>query len=309
MHTLSEQSYNLGISPKERTLEQLIEYGIVVIDKPRGPSSHEVSSFVKKICHCSKAGHSGTLDPDVSGVLPVLLSSSTKLAGFLLKEPKEYVCAMRTEKVFTKKEIDLAFNNFKGKIYQTPPLQSAVKRQLRTRMIYSLDVLEYKENLVLFSCRVQAGTYIRTIVNDCGIILGCKTEMAELRRTSASGFNEKSANTLQDLSDKIYAATELHDESFIRKTIIPIENILKMPRVVLSDDAVKQACKGVDPSIQSIGKLDESILKGQYVGLFTGKGELVAIAIALMDFKQIVSLSSEQSVYAAFDLIRLIHPF
>lgn len=309
MHTLYEQNYSLGVSPKERTLEQLLAFGLVIIDKPRGPSSHEVSSFVKKICGATRAGHSGTLDPDVSGVLPVLLSNSCKLAGFLLREPKEYVCAMRVEKEFSLNELEKAFDNFCGKIYQTPPIQSAVRKQLRIRSVYELKILECVGNLVLFKCRVQAGTYIRTIVSDCGLILGCKTTMAELRRTSASGFSEVNAITLQELSDEIYAAKELHDETLIRKTIIPIENILKMPKVILSDVAVLQVCKGIDPSIQSIGKLDQGILKGQQVGLFTGKGELVAIANALIDYKQIISLSSQNSVYAAFDLVRLLHNF
>ena len=139
-----------GKNPKERTAEELIEYGIVNINKPKGPTSHQTSDYVKKILRIEKAGHSGTLDPAVTGVQPIALGRATRITQFLLTAPKEYVCLMHLHKEVEEEKLREVIKQFVGKIQQLPPIKSAVKRQLRTRKIYEFEILEIKKQDVLF---------------------------------------------------------------------------------------------------------------------------------------------------------------
>ena len=150
-----------GKNPEERTVDELIDYGIVNLDKPKGPTSHQVSDFVKKILKISKAGHSGTLDPQVTGVQPTGLSRATRITEFLLTAPKEYVCLMHLHKEISPETLKEAIEKFTGKIKQLPPIKSAVKRVERVREIYQITLLEVKGQDILFKMKCQAGTYVR----------------------------------------------------------------------------------------------------------------------------------------------------
>src|SRR3989338_4370929 len=144
-----------GCKPESRKTEEIINYGIVNIDKPKGPTSHQVSDFVQKILHISKSGHSGTLDPAVTGVLPVALGRGTRIVEALLKAGKEYVAIMHLHRDVEEENLKQMINmNFIGKIQQLPQIKSSVKRQLRTRSIYYLDILEIDGKDILF----RAGT-------------------------------------------------------------------------------------------------------------------------------------------------------
>jgi H/ACA ribonucleoprotein complex subunit 4 len=299
----------IGIEPEKRSLRQLFDSGLVFLDKPRGPSSHEVSSFVKKMLDIPKAGHSGTLDPNVSGVLPVMLGNATKLAPLLLGSPKEYVCVMALEGEASDKELDEALSHFYGKIYQTPPLESAVKKALRIREIYSLKLLERKGNLVLFDSRVQGGTYIRTLVKDIGLLLGMTATMAELRRTVAAGIKEGQCVTLQELSDRLWLAAERGDEKPLRKCIVPVEDVVKLKRITVDDESLKPLCTGANLGYASIVSYDDSIEPGQTIGLFTGKGELACIAKAMVDGKKISSAIQAGERGLAADVVRVVRSY
>src|SRR3989338_2496513 len=144
---------------KEIKAEELINYGIVNIDKPAGPTSHQVSDYVQKILGISKAGHSGTLDPGVTGVLPIALGRATRIVQNLLTAGKEYVAIMYLHKEVSEKEINEAVKKFTGKIKQLPPIKSAVKRRLRTREVYYVEIMEIEDREVLFRIGCQAGTY------------------------------------------------------------------------------------------------------------------------------------------------------
>ena len=157
-----------GKSPSERTPEELLQYGIINVDKPKGPTSHQVADYVKQILNIEKAGHSGTLDPQVTGVQPIGLGKATRIMEFLLTAPKEYVCIMHLHKKVPEAEIQNAIELFRGKIQQLPPQKSSIKRQLREREIYEFEILEIKGKDVLFRVRCQAGTYIRKLVHDLG---------------------------------------------------------------------------------------------------------------------------------------------
>ncbi|MFH1200356.1 MAG: RNA-guided pseudouridylation complex pseudouridine synthase subunit Cbf5 [Candidatus Micrarchaeota archaeon] len=260
-------------------MEELLRYGVVCIDKPCGPSSHEVAAFARNILHLQRTGHTGTLDQNVSGVLVVLLENSCKLSGYLMKSRKKYTCVMRTEKQVPREELDEAFSHFRGKIFQTPPKESAVAKRLRVREVYSLDILETDGRLVLFDCETEAGTYIRKIVYDVGEILGVKTEMAELRRTKASSFQEASAITLQQLSDYYWLWKEKGDESRLKTAVHLIDEVAAkaMPRAVLTENALKKALNGVKPLAADFVQIDAGAQIGDAVAAFDGKGALRCI--------------------------------
>jgi len=272
-----------GKSPAERTADELINYGIVNIDKPKGPTSHQTSDYIKKILRLDKAGHSGTLDPGVTGVQPIALGNATRITQFLLTAPKEYICLMHIHKEIDEKIIRETISQFLGKIRQLPPLKSAVKRVERTREIYELEILEIKGKDVLFRVKCQAGTYIRKICFDIGKKLGVGAHMAELRRTQAGPFTEQdNLVTLNDLQDAYHFHTEENNSKFLMHCIQPIENALKhIPKCWILDTTLKSVSHGRDVAVPGISKL-ENFRKSEAVAIMTLKEELVAIGEAAM---------------------------
>ena len=191
-----------GKDPYKRTIEELLDTGVINLDKPPGPTSHEVVSWVKGILHIKRAGHSGTLDPHVTGCLPTMLGDATRLVRVLLLSGKEYVCVMRLHADVPEKDVRQVLEEFTGTIYQRPPLVSAVKRVVRKRTIYYTKFLELVGRDVLFIVGCEAGTYIRKLCHDIGEALGCGAHMYELRRTRSGPFTEDdSMITLHTLKD------------------------------------------------------------------------------------------------------------
>src|SRR5271157_5979640 len=139
---------------REKSTKDLINFGIINIDKPSGPTSFNVSDFVRKTLGeigVKKTSHFGTLDPKVTGVLPVALNRACKLTGFFLGEDKEYVGVMRIHKDIPLEKIkDAIKEKFLGKIKQTPPKKSRVKRVERQREIKTFEILEENDKNILF---------------------------------------------------------------------------------------------------------------------------------------------------------------
>jgi H/ACA ribonucleoprotein complex subunit 4 len=278
-----------GKTPPERSIKEHLRFGVVALDKPPGPGSHLVSEWVKGIVGAKKAGHSGTLDPKVSGVLPIALDNSTKIVGTLLIAGKEYVTVMHVHKLLPEDKIRKTILNFVGKIKQLPPVRSAVKRVLRERKVYSIEILEINGRDVLFKTNVQAGTYIRKLCSDIGKKLGCGAHMAELRRTRAGHFTEKDTVTLHQLSDAVGFWKEDGDETYLRKVVYTVERaVAHLPRVIVKDGAVSAICHGAPLAAVGITDLSEKIKPGETVAIFSLKGELVGIGNALMNSKQIM---------------------
>ena len=131
-----------GCKPEDREITDYINNGVINLDKPSGPTSHEVDSWVKRILKLDKTGHGGTLDPKVTGILPVGLADATRAIQLLLTAPKEYVCLLTFHADVPESEIRRVFEEFTGKIFQLPPVKSAVKRDLRTRNVYYSTIYE-----------------------------------------------------------------------------------------------------------------------------------------------------------------------
>lgn len=272
-------------APK-RTTEELIGYGIVNIDKPPGPTSHQVSDFVQKILHIKKAGHSGTLDPRVTGVLPVALGKATRIVQALLPAGKEYVGIMHLHKNVEEKKLKEVIKKFTGRIEQMPPIKSSVKRQLRKRDVYYFDIVEIKDKDVLFRVGCQAGTYIRKLCSDVGAKIG-GAHMAELRRTKAGCFDESTLVTLQDLTDAFYYHKQDNDK-FLRHCIQPIENAVKhLPKVWILEPAIKTICHGADLAIPGVAKFESEINIKDTIAIMTLRNELIALGEARMSSAEI----------------------
>ncbi len=277
----AETSLDYGQKPEERSVEGLINYGIINLNKPSGPTSHQISDYVQKILNIQKAGHSGTLDPKVTGVLPIALERATRIVQTLLKSGKEYVCLMHLHKEIDEENIRKGFSEFIGKIKQLPPVRSAVKRQLRTREIYYLNILEIDDKDVLFKIGCEAGTYVRKFCFDLGLKLKTNAHMAELVRTKVAGFTDKTWYTLHDLKDAFVLYKEENNEKEIRKVILPIEKAVEhLPKVWVLDSSVSSLCHGADLSIPGISKYN-NFNENETIAVLTLKNELICLGTSL----------------------------
>ena len=205
----------VGNSPLNRPLKDYISYlrrfgmrtsyGCINLDKPANPSSHEVVAWVKRILRCERTGHSGTLDPKVTGCLIICIDRATRLAKSQQGAGKEYVSIVRLHNAIDNEmQLKQALEKLTGALFQRPPLIAAVKRQLRIRTIYESKLIEYdpKEQLGVFWVSCQAGTYIRTLCVHLGLLLGVGGHMQELRRVRSGNITENDGIvTMHDVLD------------------------------------------------------------------------------------------------------------
>ncbi len=285
---LTDNEY--GTYYDKRSVEQLFKYGLIILDKPPGPTSHEVVAWTKRILHLPKIGHSGTLDPQVSGILPLGLGEATKALGVLLYGPKEYQAIGRFHSLPSPDKLQSILQLFRGEIFQKPPQRSSVLRRTRTRTIYELELLEQKERLVLLRVVCEAGTYIRKLLYDMGEILSPGASMIELRRTRVHQFNEKSNMvTMHELANAYAIWKEKNDDTRLLQMIQPIEHALsEVKSVVIRDSAVDALCHGAQLAIPGILQIAPNLKKGDLVAIYTLKGEVVALAEALLDGSEII---------------------
>ena len=284
-----EADPSLGTLPEERSIQDRIKYGMIVIDKPPGPTSHEVVAWIKKLLELDRAGHGGTLDPKVTGVLPVGLQNSTKVVQALLEAGKEYICLMRTHVDEEEGRVMSTLKLFEGEIWQRPPLRASVKRRLRTRFIYGIDYMEGDGRNWLFRVACQSGTYIRKLCFDVGEVLGGGAHMHELRRSRSGPFVEADLVTMLELVDGIDRWKQEGDESRLREVIRPVEEALGLlPKIWIRDSAVDAVCTGANLAMPGILRLESGIEKGAMVAVLTQKGEGVALMSALASGEQIM---------------------
>ncbi|MHA1976136.1 MAG: RNA-guided pseudouridylation complex pseudouridine synthase subunit Cbf5 [Candidatus Hodarchaeales archaeon] len=287
-------SPDYGLSPDKRSVPDLLNLGIINLDKPANPTSHEVTAWVKNILSIKKAGHGGTLDPAVTGCLPIALGRATRSLQVLLPAGKEYICIMKLHEPRLKNEVEKVLEIFRGKIYQTPPVRSNVKRQLRVRKIYSLELVDHLDSQYsLLRIKCEAGTYIRKLCHDIGLILGTGAHMHELRRTQTGPFNENMSRTLQDLTDAWHYYNENGDERLIREIIQPIEAIhVNLPKIFIRDSAIDAICHGAQLTLPGVIKFTRNIDKNSLLAILSMKGELVAFGRSILTSKKIAELQN-----------------
>jgi len=293
--TKAEEETDLshGCKPQERSPQDYIRFGVINLDKPSGPSSHEVAAWIKRLLNLKHAGHGGTLDPKVTGILPVTLEDATKVVQALLLSGKEYVCVMRLHHEASESKIKTLFDEFTGTIFQLPPVRASVKRQLRTRKIYYLNLLETNNKNVLFQVGCEAGTYIRKLCYDIGEALGVGAHMQELRRTRAGPFSENSnLVTLHDIAYYMEQWKQTKDPTVLGKFIQPMEKALdSLPKMVIRDTAVDAICHGANLAAPGVLAIDSNIKPKETVAVFTQKAEAVALATALNTTEEIMELN------------------
>lgn len=276
-----------GYSPLKRPLAEYIRYGIINLDKPANPSSHEVVAWIKRILRVEKTGHSGTLDPKVTGNLIVCIDRATRLVKSQQGAGKEYVCVARLHSgVPDVAKVARALEALTGAVFQRPPLISAVKRQLRIRTIYESKLLEYDadRHLVVFWISCEAGTYVRTLCVHLGLLLGVGGHMQELRRVRSGILGEKNNMvTMHDVMDAQWVYDNFRDESYLRRVIMPLEVVLtSYKRLVVKDSAVNAICYGAKLMIPGLLRFENDVEVGEEVVLMTTKGEAIALGIAEM---------------------------
>ncbi len=261
---------------KGKSIKELLEFSIINIDKSSGPTSFNVSDFVRKNLNLRKTSHFGTLDPKVTGVLPIALNRACKLTGYFLGEDKEYIGIMRFHEEIKKEKVEeMIGKKFLGKILQTPPLKSRVKREERTREIKEFEILEVKEKDFLFWVVCQGGTYIRKLVDDLGKELKINAHMLELRRTRAGIIKE---NDLEYPSIRLYDFEEAvneykkGNEEQIRKILIPGEIVSLLHREVqIKNSEVKKILTGKPIYTDDLKNKKEKFEKGEIVISFSDK--------------------------------------
>ncbi|EHA22459.1 rRNA pseudouridine synthase [Aspergillus niger ATCC 1015] len=285
-----------GSTPLKRDLKSYINSGVINLDKPSNPSSHEVVAWMKRILRAEKTGHSGTLDPKVTGCLIVCIDRATRLVKSQQGAGKEYVCVIRLHDKIPGGEAQFkrALETLTGALFQRPPLISAVKRQLRIRTIHESKLYEFdnERHLGVFWVSCEAGTYIRTLCVHLGLLLGVGAHMQELRRVRSGAMDENSGMvTLHDVLDAQWMYDNQRDESYLRKVIKPLETLLTTyKRIVVKDSAVNAVCYGAKlmvPGLLRFGKIlsspyEAGIEVNEEVVLMTTKGEAIAIGIAQM---------------------------
>lgn len=229
--------------PDERDVDALLAFGVVNLDKPPGPSAHQVAAWVRDATGQSRVAHGGTLDPKVTGCLPILLGDAARAARVFDDAVKEYVAVLELHGT-APADFERVVGQFEGDIYQKPPRKSAVKRRLRVRCIHDLGVLERGDRRALLRIRCASGTYIRKLCHDIGLALGTGAHMGDLRRTGTGTFGDSTLTSMHDLVDAL-AFAEDGDETALRDIVAPAERALThLPRVTVAPSAASAVADG-----------------------------------------------------------------
>ncbi|XP_035530426.1 H/ACA ribonucleoprotein complex subunit DKC1 [Morone saxatilis] len=276
-----------GSNPLKRDIQDYVRSGFINLDKPANPSSHEVVAWIRRILRVEKTGHSGTLDPKVTGCLIVCVDRATRLVKSQQSAGKEYVGIVRLHNAIESEHtLARALETLTGALFQRPPLIAAVKRQLRVRTIYESKLIEYdpERRLGIFWVSCEAGTYIRTLCVHMGLMLGVGGQMQELRRVRSGVLGEKDHMvTMHDVLDAQWQFDHNKDETYLRRVIFPLEKLLvSYKRLVMKDSAVNAICYGAKIMLPGVLRYEDGIELNQDIVVITTKGEAICTAVALM---------------------------
>ena len=285
---LSEPATNpdFGCRPDERTLDDLLNSGIILVEKPRGPTSHQLTAWARDLLGISKIGHGGTLDPFATGLLTLLLGKATRLTDIVLRGDKKYAGILRFGRPVEEEELSSLLSKLEGVIYNVPPLESAVKIQVRTRTIHSFRTMEVDTDskVAAFEVSCSAGTYVRTLAKDIGLLLGTSCELTELHRSQTGSFSQGMACTMQQLADAAFLHNEHDDDRALKKLISPVESILsKLPTITIKDGAAAALSHGAPLARPGVISAQKGVTEGTTVLLRTVKREAVSVATMKVD--------------------------
>lgn len=279
--------------PDERSPAALLRFGVVNLDKPPGPSAHQVAAWVRRMVdgaladldggpELGGAAHAGTLDPKVTGSLPTMLGEATRLVERFRTAPKEYVAVLELHAP-APDDLGATLAEFEGELYQKPPRRSAVSRRLRTRDIYELDALEVEDRRALLRIRCESGTYVRKLCHDLGLALGTGAHMGHLRRTATGPFDEADLVNLHEFADALAFARE-GDLDPLRAAVAPAERLLDgLPSVTIPPNAAREVANGAPVYAPGVVEVAGDPARGDTVAVFTPDGAAVAVGTLVGD--------------------------
>ncbi|MFA9424824.1 RNA-guided pseudouridylation complex pseudouridine synthase subunit Cbf5 [Natronorubrum sp. A-ect3] len=280
--------------PDERTPAELLTFGVVNLDKPPGPSSHQVSGWLRDAVvdtlsergadvSIDQAAHAGTLDPKVTGCLPVMLGEATRLAQVFLEGPKEYVAVLECHAPVPV-DAESVIAEFEGPIYQKPPRKSAVSRRLRVREMYDLEVLETDDRQILLRIRCESGTYVRKLCHDLGLALGTGGHMGHLRRTATTPFDDTDLHSASEFLDALAFWLEDDDPEPLYEVVDPAERILEdIPRVTIAENAAREVANGAPVYAPGVLEIDDGVATGDLLACYTPNGAAVCLGTLVGD--------------------------
>ena len=293
LDTKAETNNAIGGHPDSRTVEQRLASGFILLDKPAGPTSHQVASWVRDLFGLERLGHGGTLDPFATGVLPLLAGKSMKVTKKVLTHKKTYIAIFRCAEEPDADALASAMKRLTGRVYNVPPEISAVKVQVRTRKISIFDMIERNGKDFLTRIECEAGTYVRTMARDLGLMLGYKVELKELRREKSGRFELSKCVTLQEVADAYWLWKECDKPDALLKMIQPVEKlVLDMPAAHVKDSAAAAIAHGAPLLRPGIVDIDDKITSGKELAIFTLKEELVGIVKLTVDTNQLPNMDS-----------------
>ena len=291
MYKISDSaSAPYGTPPSERSIEQLLESSVVIVNKQAGPSSHQVAAWLRDSFELESTGHGGTLDPNVTGVLPVSIGRASKVIKVMQESPKEYVCLMKHYSSQKESRVLEMFKKFTGPIYQIPPFQAAVKRELRIRRIYEIEMLEHSSKKTLFRVLCEGGTYIRNLCEDIGSALGSGGFMEQLIRTKSGPFEIGNSITMVEAHDIYKNWKDTGDAKGLSAILKPLEDMLvDIPTIVAKDSAVDALCHGADLAVPGVVSVSKDMKRGQLISIRTSRDEAIALARATVNADEIAA--------------------
>jgi H/ACA ribonucleoprotein complex subunit 4 len=276
--------------PSDPVAERLTQGAFLLLDKPRGPSSHQVTAWARDLLAVEVAGHAGTLDPNVSGLLWVGVGPALKLLPLVLEFPKRYVASVVLHGEVSDRDRTRVLGEFTGPIYQTPPVRSAVRRERRVRTIHRLTLVESAPPRLLLDVVADSGTYVRTLAVDLGEALGVGAHMEELRRVGNGPFEERASVPLTTLADAVAARTA-GDPRALLSILHPIDEVWReFPRIVVREGAASALAHGAGLASGGILSVPRPFARGARVALVHRTGELIATGVARHDAKELSSV-------------------
>ena len=278
--------------PTDRSLEERLSFGVINLDKPPGPSSHQVAAWVRDAIGraaeelggdpVEKAAHAGTLDPKVTGCLPVMLGAATRLAPAFLEGNKTYVAVLELHGPLPP-DAESTIAEFETEIHQKPPRKSAVTRRLRSRTVYDLDVLDRRDRRLLLRIRCESGTYVRKLCHDVGLALGTGGHMGDLRRIGTGPFEDTDLVTMYDLVDAIEFAID-GDREALESIVAPGERVLSgLSAVTIAANAAEEVAHGAPVYAPGIIDVEGTPTPDELVACYTPNGSAVCLGRLMGD--------------------------
>ncbi|MBT5281033.1 MAG: RNA-guided pseudouridylation complex pseudouridine synthase subunit Cbf5 [Euryarchaeota archaeon] len=281
----------LGTYPDQKTIEQRLEGGFFLLDKGAGPTSHQVAAWVRDLLGLTRLGHGGTLDPFATGVLPLMAGKSMRLTKQILEHDKTYIAIFQMKNPVDEDRMDEVIQQLTGRIYNVPPEISAVRVQVRTRRIHEFEVLDRNENLLITRIRCEAGTYIRTMAKDMGLLLDQPITLKELRREDSGNFDLKDCVQLHDIADAVWLWKECNEPEALSRMLHPIEKLMThLPRIIVKDSAVAALAHGAPLLRPGLVSIPGDLSVGQNVLVTSIKGEAVCFVKVNFNSKDISTM-------------------